>query len=111
MKAIPSTQITGYGIGSSLQEPPRKKQRTGSNLSHFQGKWFTNLGILHVNGAEGYYGVNSANCTIADKFIKNITVTGNGKRIRGRWHWASNDQTFGKFELTLLPGGRSFTGT
>jgi len=98
---------TTYGI----REPPRKKQRICAGVSKFQGKWDTNLGILHINGNRGYYGVNMSNCTIAEKFIENISANFDGTRIRGRWHWASNDQTYGRFELNLEPSNRYFSGT
>jgi len=96
-----------YCIG----EPPRKKQRSSVGVSKFQGKWDTNLGILHINGNQGYYGLNMSNSTIAEKFIENINANFDGTRIRGRWHWASNEQTFGRFELNLEPSNMYFSGT
>jgi len=109
--------MSGYGIVPSPQgrenmaEPPKKKQRTCAGIVKFQGKWDTNLGILHINGNRGYYGAKMSNHTIVNKFIDNIVANFDGSRIKGKWHWDNNDQTFGRFELNLEPSARSFSGT
>jgi len=96
---------------STSGEPPRKKQNTRLCLRKFQGKWDTNLGILFIDGCRGYYGDALSNYMVANKFLTNITSSSDGNRIRGRWMWASNDHTFGKFEFSIGSGDQCFTGT
>jgi hypothetical protein len=95
----------------TLDEPLKKKQRTRSSPTKFQGKWHTNLGILYINGSRGYYGHSLTNWMLANKFLTNITATADGNTVRGKWVWTLNDCTFGKFEFSLVPGCRSFSGT
>jgi len=92
-------------------EPPRKKQKTRLCLRKFQGKWDTTLGTLFVDGCRGYYGDALSDHMVANKFLTNITSSADGNRIRGRWMWASNDHTFGRFEFSLESGDQCFTGT
>jgi len=92
-------------------EPPRKKQKTRLCLRKFQGKWDTTLGTLFVDGCRGYYGDALSDHMVANKFLTNITSSADGNRIRGRWMWASNDHTFGRFEFSLEPGDQCFKGT
>jgi len=96
---------------STLEEPLKKKRRTRSYPSKFQGKWHTNLGTLYINGSRGYYGDSLTNWMLANKFLTNITATADGNTLRGKWLWTLNDRVFGKFEFTLVPGHRSFSGT